>query len=430
MRVLFISNDLIGGNIAYLMQKEGHDVKLYIEDKGRHGNFENMVPKTYDWRKELSWVNKNGLIVFDDVGYGKEQEKLRKEGYVVFGGSKLGDKLEQNRAYGQKIFKEYGLKTFPLKDFDLITDAISFVKRNKKAWVIKQNNHHYSKIINYVGQLEDGKDVVGMLENYSRNDDIKEQKISLHQKINGVEIGVGRYFNGTDWVGPIEFNIEHPHFFPGDIGPMTSEMGTLAWYTDNEKNKLYTEILLKLKPYLQKIDFRGDFEINCIVNENGAYPLEATTRIGSPIIHLQSEIHKSPWGEFLYAVAKGEKYNLKWNKGYGIVILGAVPPFPYVEKSKKNLLKGMRIYLEKCTDKEKSHIHFEEIAKKDGKMYISDTRGYVLYVTGMGKKVKEAQNKILHILKKIYVPKMFYRNDIGDSFLKNKKKLKEWGYID
>jgi hypothetical protein len=149
-----------------------------------------------------------------------------------------------------------------------------------------------------------------------------------------------RYFNGKNWVGPIEINLEHKRFFPGNLGPMTSEMGTLAWYTDNEDEFLFQTILQPFTEFLRSANFRGDFEINCIANADGVYPLEATTRLGTPIIHLQQELHESSWAEFLYAVAKGEDYNLKWKKGYGIVILLAVPPFPYTKNiDQKNIRK-------------------------------------------------------------------------------------------
>ena len=272
MNVLFISKNLIAGNLAYLLKNEGHTVKLFIDDKNNRENFDNMVSKSLNWKADIDWVGKDGLIVFDDVGYGRAQDKLRKEGYTVFGGSELGDKLEIDREFGQEIFAKYGMKTAPLKDFDNIQDAVRYAEKHKKAWVIKQNDHG-SKILNYVGNFDDGRDVISVLKNYTQNESVNKEHISLHQKIKGVEIGVGRYFNGTDWVGPIEFNIEHTKFFPGNLGPTTSEMGTLAWYDTDETNLLYSETLALLKPYLQEINFRGDMEINCIVNEEGAFPL-------------------------------------------------------------------------------------------------------------------------------------------------------------
>ncbi len=434
MRILFISNDLIAGNLALILKREGHAVKLFIEDVARRNNYDGMIEKVNDWEAELSWVGKNGLIIFDDVGYGKDQDSLRKKGYSVVGGSLGGDKLEQDRDFGQKIFEAVGMRTVPLYDFKNSSAALRFARKNKKAWVIKQNNHHYSKSLNYIGSFDDGRDVIDMLARYANHKEFYNEKVSLQEKIVGVEIGIGRYFNGKNWVGPIEFNLEHPRFFPGDIGPLTSEMGTLAWYDTNEQNRLYQETLALIEDHLRKIDFRGDFEINCIVNETGAHPLEATSRFGSPIIHLHSEIHRSPWGEFLLALARGENYDLKWNPGYGIVTLVAAPPFPYsTDDFRKSVLIGSPIYLGEYAEENIEHLHFEETAysPKTKSYHISDCRGYVLYVTAMGKTVAEAQKKSADIIRDVQFPKMMYRNDIGKKFLEaDRAKLVSWGYLE
>jgi phosphoribosylamine--glycine ligase len=246
-------------------------------------------------------------------------------------------------------------------------------------------------------------------------------------------MGVGRYFNGTNWVGPIEINFEHTKMFPDDVGPVTSEMGTLAWYDDNEKNKLFVEVLNPLKPYLQKINFRGDFEINCMVNETGAYPLEITARLGTPIIHLHSELHLSPWGEFLYAIATGKKYDLKYRKGFGIVNLIATPPFPYGIKHSKETLYGINIYLDKLEGKETNSLHFEgvsmRVGKDHGQYFISGHEGYIAYTTAVAETVEKAREKSLSLIRKIVIPKAFYRNDIGKDLEKRLPELKKWGYI-
>lgn len=432
MKILFISKDLIAGNLAYLLKKEGHDVKLFIDEKGRKSNFTNLVYKVNTIREGVSWVGKDGLIIFDDVGYGKMQDKLRNRGYLVVGGSELGDKLELNREFGQKIFAEYGLKTVPLKDFEDLDDAAIYIKKNPAPWVIKKNSGS-TKFISYVGQLDDGRDTLDLIKTYLNDKTTSGAKISLQKRVDGVEIGVGRFFNGNNWVGPIEFNIEYTRFMPDDIGPITSEMGTLAWYSDDERNKLYRETIAKLEPYLRKINFKGDFELNCIVNESGAYILEATPRFGSPIVHLQSEIHKSPWGEFLLALAKGEDYDLKWKKGYGIVICLVVPPFPYPKRSKDNYSYGVNVHFNNLSKDDINHIHFEEVSVRmnDHKQfYISDKRGYILYITGIGYSVGDTQKKVYNLANKIIIPKVIYRNDIGSSLAdKNEKLLKKWGYL-
>jgi phosphoribosylamine--glycine ligase len=435
MRILFISSDLLAANLAVLMKQEGHEVKLYIQDRDRRDNLTNLVDKTSSWKKELKWVGKDGLIVFDFVGYGSLQEQLREWGYSVFGGNKEADVFEDDREYAHSIFQKYGLQTVPHLRFDSLDGAIDYINHNPKAWVIKQHSHA-SKALSYVGQTSDGKDVIAALENYKRVHHYKEYTpLFLQERIDGVEIGVGRYFNGRDWMGPIEMNIEYKKFFPGDLGPNTGEMGTLAWYDDNEKNKLFQETLNKLKSYLRGIDFRGDIDINCIVNENGAFPLEPTPRFGSPIVHLHSELHGSPWAEFLKALADGKQYDLKWKRGFGIVLMVASGPMPYATKIKGVSSKGMQIYFDHMTPEEFTHIHFEEVSahlsdQDQPEYYVSDSRGFILYVTGVEKSVEAARKKVYGITGRISIPKTFYRNDIGLSFIeKDAAQLKKWGYL-
>ncbi len=159
--------------------------------------------------------------------------------------------------------------------------------------------------------------------------------------------------------------------------------------------------------------------------------------MGSPIVHLHNELHISPWHEFLKAIADGKKYNLKWKKGYGIVVLVAVPPFPYIKKLKGNSSFGVKIYFDKSVSQKDidQHIHFEEISveninKGKREYYISDHRGYVLYATQVAKTIKDVRKKVYSLLEKVYIPKMFYRNDIGLSFEESGlKQLKAWGYL-
>lgn len=436
MRILFVSEDLVAGDLARELLKEGNEVKLYIADSGRRHNLEGLVPKTDDWRQELKWVGQDGLIVFDGCRFGTEQNRLRKLGFSVVGSSEYGNKLENDRAFGDAIFKKYGLKTVPLLDFSSLDDAISFVRANPRPWVIKQNSSGTSlKSFNYVGLLSDGSDVIDVLENYKTETKYEDGLITLQERIDGVEIGVGRYFNGHEWVGPIEINLEHKKFFPGDLGPTTSEMGTLAWYDDDEENRLFREVLAPLKPYLQEIDFRGDMEVNCIVNQKGAFPLEATARFGSPIIHLQTEIQTSPWTPFLQALAAGKKYHVRWHRGFGIVVVVTVPtsqPFPFTKAERYVSPRNITVYLNEVSDSEFQHIHFEDVSfdARQKRYYISDDRGYVLYVTAVAQTVAAARDKVYRLLEKIHIPKMFYRNDIGLKFIEgDEAKLRRWGYL-
>jgi phosphoribosylamine--glycine ligase len=434
MRVLFVSGELIAGDLAYQLVKEGCDVKLYCADKSREDCLTNMVPRTRNWRRELKWVGKDGLIVFDDIGYGKIQDDLRKQGFNVIGGSEGGDKLELEREFAQDLLESLGVQTEVSRNFKDIKSALAFLEENRSKWVFKQNGHKNS--LAYVGVMEDGSDVINLLRCYQKyNRDKSIKTISLQKKVDGIEIAAGRFFNGNDWSGPICINFEHKPLFPGNVGPLTSEMGTLAWYDDNENNKLFQATLAKLKPYLKEANYKGYADINCIINGDKVTPLEATMRFGSPTNQLQSEIHLSPWKDFLMSLAKGEPFKLDYKKdSFSIVVCLAIPPFPFQGISTEFYSKNVDIFFkDKLTKEEWSNIHFEEVSRRphaDDKYYISGSNGYILFITGSGKTVDEARSKIYNLIDKIVIPKMMYRSDIGTKFVKQDQKLlKQWGWF-
>ncbi len=431
MNILFVSRDFSGASLCVRLQREGNAVCAFVSNPLCQQILDGFIDKVSSLDDGLAWVGRDGLIVVDDVGFGELQDRLRADGYAVVGGSAGGDLLENDRLFCQRVLADHGIRTVPIHYFNHRDDAIDFVKSNPGRWVLKQNGQS-DKTFCYVGKLADGSDVLDLLEYYGRKAPGDTCHFILQQQIDGVEIGVGRYFNGNDWLGPVELNIEHKNLFPGGIGPKTYEMGTLMWYDPSEENRLFQEVLAPLAPYLRTINFRGDFEINCIVNEQGAFPLEATSRFGYPAVQLQTEFHCSPWVDFLNAVARGEQYQLDWQSGYGIVVLIALPPFPFYQhiEQERPLPPGLQIHFRETQDAEEwRHYHPEEVTVEnngEGEIWrtCSDT-GYVMHVSSLGATVEEARDQVYRRINNIVIPKMFYRSDIGVLFLERDQRLLE-----
>lgn len=441
MRILFVTEDFSGASLCARLAQEGHEVRVHVGNPACIRILDGVIEKVplrvssgqADLGNGLDWVGKDGLIICDDNGFGKLADDLRAKGFSVVGGSAGGDLLEDDREHAQQVFAAHGLNPIPTHTFGSAAEAAEFIDKNGGEWVVKRNGRA-DKISCYVGQLPDGSDTVDLLRNDARRDGGNPVHYVLQKRVRGVEIGVARYFNGTDWAGPIELNIEHKKLFPGDLGPKTCEMGTLLWYTADESNRLFREMLAPLKPYLQKINFRGDFDINCIVNEQGAWPLEATARFGYPAVQAQMALHETPWGEFLKAVADGNPCDLRWKSGYAVVVLIAAPPFPFCTKPCDCALNpnGLKIrFREPVSLNELAHYHFEEALRHpDGTWEICHDSGYVLHVTGHGSTVKAAREEANRRAANVVIPRAFYRTDIGGKFLQeDRKRLKRLGYL-
>lgn len=444
MRILFITRDFAGASLCRRLADEGNDVKAIVTDPSCARILDGVVEKIgntlphvdtsvspVDNADALAWVGHNGLIVFDDSGFGQFQDDLRRNGYAVVGGCAGADLLEHDRPYCQRVLASCGIRALPTEYFPTARDAIRFIEAKRGRWVIKQNGHA-EKTFCYAGQLESGEDVLDILRQLEANSANNDTHVVLQRRVDGVEIAVGRYFNGADWIGPSEMNIEHKKFFPDDLGPKTCEMGTLLWYDEYEQSRLFREVLEPLSPHLREIGFHGDIDVNCIVNEKGAWPLELTPRFGYPTTAIQIELHESSWSDFLGAVANGEPFDLKCRKGFGIAILVATPPFPFAIPHSPLSPCGLRIHFHTPPDGEElTHHHFEEALRlSDGTWEICGNTGYTLHITGHGTSVVAARKATRRRLANLVIPRMYYRTDIGAKFANHdQQRLKDLDYL-
>ncbi len=222
-KFLFVSDIGCIGDLAFQMKNEGSLVRYCILNKKEKGVSDGFVEKVDDWEKHVDWAD---VIIFDDIGFGSMAEKLRKEGKAVVGGTPQSDKLELDRDLAQEELKAAGINTLPNWDFSSFDEAIKFVRGNPGRYVIKPNGKAQNeKVLSFVGQEEDGLDLVNMLERYKTGWGGKIRSFQLQKFVAGVEVAIGAFFNGQEFLLPACINFEHKRMFNDEIGPTTGEMG-------------------------------------------------------------------------------------------------------------------------------------------------------------------------------------------------------------
>lgn len=422
-KFLFVSHESLSGDLAWQIKKEGNEVKAYIKAKSDADVYDGFLDKVVDWEKELDWAD---IVVFDDIGFGEAADKLRASGKLVIGGSAYTDRLETDREYGQSEMKRLGLLTLPHWDFENFDDAIKFLKENpgRYVWKPSGNTPSYMKGLLFLGTEEDGKDIVEILERNKNGWGKKIKNFQLQKFVSGVEVAVGAFFNGHDFIAPVNINFEHKKLFPGDIGPYTGEMGTLMFWTPS--NTLFRATLEKMRDELRGAKYAGYVDINCIANARGIYPLEFTCRFGYPTISIQMEGVQSAWGEFLFALARGDSFELKTKKGFQIGAVIAVPPFPYDDQKTTDTYKDLSILFKKPN---MEGLHLGDVKIVDGDWKVAGESGYVLVVTGAGTTVTDARREMYNRIGNVMLQNMFYRTDIGAKWTEDSDRLQTWGYL-
>jgi phosphoribosylamine--glycine ligase len=425
VKFLFVSYDGLIADIAWEVVKEGHEAKFWIKDPEEKEIADGFVPKADDWRAEVDWAE---VVVFDDVlGMGEWAHELRRAGKKVVGGSPYSDRLEDDRAFGQAELRAAGVTIIPQQNFTSFDDAIAYVKANPNRYVIKPSGEaqNYKRLL-FVGEDEDGHDVAQVLEDYKRawSDRIKE--FQLQRRIMGVEVATGAFFNGREFANPICVNFEHKKLFPGDIGPSTGEMGTSMFWS--EPNKVFNATLAPMAPRLREEGYVGYIDVNCIVNNNGIYPLEFTARFGYPTISIQQEGLLTPISELLYKLAEGSISRFRTRSGFSVGVRVVVPPFPFRDMETFESTSKDAVILFKTPNRE--GVHIEDVRTVNGEWLVTGTSGVVLIVCGLGPTMKQAQRQAYNRVKNVMIPNMYYREDIGDRWSEeDSDRLHAWGYL-
>ncbi|MFA6306267.1 MAG: phosphoribosylamine--glycine ligase [Patescibacteria group bacterium] len=425
-KFLFVSLESLSGDLAWSLVKEGHSVKAYIKAKSDADVYDGFVEKVDSWEAYKDWAD---VILFDDVGFGPIAERLRKQGKLVIGGSAYTDRLEIDREFGQAEMKSHGINILPSWQFNNYAEAIEFIKANPARYVFKPSGNTPSggKGLLFLGQEEDGKDLLELLE---QNKDVWQKKAPLfllQKYITGVEVAVGAYFNGHDFIYPINVNFEHKRIYPGNIGPFAGEMGTLMYWSS--PNNLFRATLEKMLPALKESGYVGYVDINCIVNGRGIYPLEFTTRFGYPTIQIQLEGILNPTGEWLYKMAKGEDFELKTKRGFQIGVRILVESY----FSKDDGSDIVDLYHDLAISFKNHHnlegLHIEDIKNDKGIWRVAGVSGCLLVITGSGTTVEDARHLVYGRVKNIIIPNMIYRTDIGSRWAVDSDRLHTWEYL-
>jgi phosphoribosylamine--glycine ligase len=417
MRFLGITETCDLGSLYMRLVAEGHDVRVFVEDEGAQGTMAGLVPRTADWRAELDWVGPDGIILFEAVseGYGALQDGLRRDGFQVIGGSAFGDRLENDRAYAQALLAGLGLNTAAVHAFEDPASGDAFLAAHPGRYVLKFSGPDFASSDNYVGQRLDGADVRAVLAGRFRARGGAPADYILMEHVEGVEMGVGAYFDGGKFLTPACLDWEHKRFFAGDMGELTGEMGTVATY--DRSAGFFERTLARMAPLLREHGHVGYVNLNTIVNPDGIWPLEFTCRFGYPGFAILEPLQDIGWAELFGAMARRSASSFPVRPGFSVGIVLTTPPFPYTRKQIGEPVGHPVLIDEPCGEEDRRNLHFGEIGLDGGHLVTSGLYGWTMVVTGTGADIAAARRAAYERARRVFIPSARYRLDIGDRLI-------------
>jgi phosphoribosylamine--glycine ligase len=407
VKIAYLSHNGDSLDIAFRMALDNNKVTVFVEDPQDADNFDGLIPKAKTWQEA---VNGKDLLVFDDNKMSPTIWNSCHKSIPCFGGSPFGARLEKDRAFAHSLMSQAGIPTIESISFKTLKEVIPHLKTHKVPHVIKPQGKQVKSHHLIVGKDPENSDAISQVERLIEQGLIVEA-VEVEEKKNGVETGLSIFFNGMERVGPVNVNFEHKRSHDGERGFLTGEMGTLIKYCEDPDLPLYKDTLEKMIPILRAYDYRGQIDLNMIVNDDGAFPLEFTPRPGKPSIFIEDEVHITPWGELMHGCATGKNINFQCHYDWAIGVQLCAFGFPFREQAECS--KGLVI--DGLDEHTLDHLHpIEAKLNKNGKFVVDSGVGEILCATGRGDTIDRAKIEAYRNLGRVTVPNSFYRHDISD----------------
>lgn len=371
------------------------------------------------WQPHVSWAD---LVILESNGvYMAEVDIIRRRGVPVIGGSQESAAWELDRNKGMIVFRKAGIPVPPYREFSDYDDGIRFVERKGEVFYSKPCSDTADKALSAkTGVPEDPS---WQLRKWKKKHGRPPCPFLLQEKIEGIEFAVGAWFGPAGFAEGWEENFEHKRMFAGDLGQNTGESGTVMRYV--RRSKLAALVLKPFEDELARIGYVGNVDVNCIIQNETAWPLEWTMRLGWPAFNIETDLFECDPLEFLAALAAGEDTRgaHRMNEvAVGVVM--ATPPYPHPPRDYEDVV-GIPLY----GDHQQSGWHPTEMMAGSAEGELMTAGNYIGIGTGTGSTVRAAAKSAYRVLESFSTPaNPFWRIDIGARLRKELPLLQTHGF--
>ena len=332
----------------------------------------------------------------------------------VFGPKKLAAQLESSKDFAKSFMERHKIPTAKYKTFTKIKDAHRYINEEGAPIVIKADGLAAGKGVVVAMTVQEALVAVdSMLEDNLFGD--AGARVVIEEFLTGEEVSFIVICDGNS-ILPLASSQDHKRLLDLDLGPNTGGMGAYSpapIVTPELHRKIMSEVIEPTTEGMKKdgIEFSGFLYAGLMIDkDNNIKTLEFNCRMGDPetqpiLFRLKSDLF-----EILLAAANKDikNYEAKWENGSAITVVIAADNYPNQPKINDEILNHNHNHKD-------SYIFHAGTILKNKKIYTAGWR--VLSVTAKGASLKNAQEQVYALVKKIEFNGMQYRTDIGNNAL-------------
>ena len=332
----------------------------------------------------------------------------------IFGPSKAAARLEGSKAFMKDFLARNAIRTAAYLNTDDYDAAAKFIDSIVAPVVVKADGLCAGKGVIIAQSREEAKAVArDMLNGESFGEAGK--RVVVEEFLDGFELSFFAICDGENFVS-LPVAQDHKRLKDNDEGPNTGGMGAYA------PSPLASPELIKqveeevVKPTLKGMKaegnpFCGVLFVGLMVVKGVPYVLEFNVRFGDPECEVLMPLIDGDLGEILLNAAKGDLKPVKLKDEFAVGVVMASNNYPFSSSPRAKIdVKNMP---------ENSHIAYAGVSEQGGEIYADG--GRVLVCVGLGKSIKQAQQKAYELCENVEFDGAQYRKDIAWQMLKGRE---------
>jgi phosphoribosylamine--glycine ligase len=342
-------------------------------------------------------------------------DKFQEKGLKIFGPSKELALLEGSKVFAKRVMKKYNIPTADFEVFSHSQEAKEYIKERGAPLVVKADGLAGGKGVFVCKSIEEAERAIDLIMVEKKFAEAG-RRVVIEDCLGGEEASILIFTDG-ERVVPLVSSQDHKPVFDDDQGPNTGGMGAYApasLVTEEIADKVVKMIFMPLIEGLKKEGkiYRGMLYAGLMIKDSTPFVLEFNVRFGDPETQAILPKLKSDLVEVMLKTIDGrlDEVKLEWDDRFCVCVVLASGGYPGSYQKGKEIIGLDK--LERLKD-----IFVFHAGTKLTANYITNG-GRVLNIVGLGRTIKEAQDKVYQAIENVYFENMHYRKDIGNKALR------------